>query len=194
MGMFTWLTADTGKPATPASHAGTPLTVYLLSPEGKKYQEFCYEGYGSFGGMDAHELCARMNADHLGIKDWVESATHEELQIFGAFLETGDVYRDSSGQLWACFVPDFPCLKELGIRVAKGNYGQPIDEGLPSPNQLIDHGEWVEVPRSRLGFLKFPVKIVESPELSYGDVGASRLCSIDGIVYEDDPIEECEGL
>ena len=47
---------------------GCKSTNYLMSPDGKVWKEENYEGYGVYGGKDAHALLAQTNVE--GIREW----------------------------------------------------------------------------------------------------------------------------
>ena len=61
MGMFSWLTNDTGESVTNRYTDEGALPVYLHDNEGNVWHEPDYEGYGEFGGVDYYELLAKMN-------------------------------------------------------------------------------------------------------------------------------------
>jgi hypothetical protein len=61
MGMFSWLTNDTGESVTNRYAEEGALPVYLYDNEGNVWHEPDYDGYGEFGGMDYYELLAKMN-------------------------------------------------------------------------------------------------------------------------------------
>jgi hypothetical protein len=56
MGMFSWLTNDTGESVTNRYTDEGALPVYLHDNKGNVWYEPDYEGYGEFGGMDYYEL------------------------------------------------------------------------------------------------------------------------------------------
>jgi len=57
MGLFSYITCDTGKPIPYKS----PFTVYLVSSSGEKWKEPCYKCDGIFGGKDVFVLIVEMN-------------------------------------------------------------------------------------------------------------------------------------
>ena len=61
MGMFSWLTNDTGESVTNRYAEEGALPVYMHDDKGNVWHEPDYEGYGKFGGKDYHELLAEMN-------------------------------------------------------------------------------------------------------------------------------------
>jgi hypothetical protein len=192
MGMFSWLTADTNRSIPAAGSCRPTFPVFLLSPTGEKYKETEYEGYGVFGGVDAYDLCARVNADHLGMNEWYKAASIDERRCFGIFLSIGSVYADSNGRKWTVCTPKYPVLASKGIEIAAGNYGEPAAEGLLSPNELISSGEWKKLSTEALGLLKYPIKIVESSEMDYATVGVSSDCPNQGFFYDDDDEHDLE--
>lgn len=60
MGMFSWDTSDT-KESIGNKFSGCCRPVYMLTPTGNVLEP-AYEGYGKFGGIDAHVWLAEMNA------------------------------------------------------------------------------------------------------------------------------------
>ncbi len=60
MGFFSWKTSEGQSIAN--WHSSRPtFTVWLVLPDGTKYQEDCYDGYGEFGGKDFYEVVAGLN-------------------------------------------------------------------------------------------------------------------------------------
>lgn len=57
MGQFSWFTQDTHHRII----VGEEHTIYMTDNKGTYYAEYCYEGYGEFGGKDYYELLAEMN-------------------------------------------------------------------------------------------------------------------------------------
>jgi len=189
MGVFSWITSDT-KRSIPAWGSGrAPIPVYLLSPTGERYQETDYDGYGIFGGVDAYEMVAKWNAEHLKLIDWFKNADLEERRSLGIFLTVGSVYEDvETGQRWSVMF-NFPCFEDWDIKVAPGNYGQPIGDGLPTPNALISAKRWRILDPVDVGLLKYPIKLVQSPDISYDAVAASEPCPNQGFFYDDEDEE-----
>jgi hypothetical protein len=61
MGFYSWKTADT-KESIPCIHSDREtFPVTLLSPDGRKWLEEYYEGYGEFDGKDVYELIAELH-------------------------------------------------------------------------------------------------------------------------------------
>lgn len=179
MGHFSFVTADTHRTIPLAHHeiADPPKQVYLLMPDEEPLQVGLYQGNGVFGGIDVHEWMAQANASHLGIS--VDDWDFEERRRLGTFLDSGAVYRDAHGQLWVVCCPEFEFFARFGVKVASGNYGQPVTEGSKTPNELIDSGEWEELSPSNFGLVKYFIKLTEEP-LGYWSVPASSRSATQG--------------
>lgn len=63
MGMFSWLTGDTGRSITNNSAPEGALPVYLILPDDTWLYEEDYEGYGIFGGRDFFGLVWQLNSE-----------------------------------------------------------------------------------------------------------------------------------
>ena len=65
MGVFSWNTSDTKESIPSIRNLGDreTFTVYMLAPDGRKWVEDNYEGYGVFGGKDYYELMAELNGE-----------------------------------------------------------------------------------------------------------------------------------
>ena len=61
MGFFSWRTSDTDKSICNSFSSRDVFTVFMKDNKGNTWREDSYEGYGSFGGKDYHELVAEMN-------------------------------------------------------------------------------------------------------------------------------------
>lgn len=61
MGMFSWITQDTGRSISNTYSDRGTFKVIMLDNKGNKWVEDDYEGYGDFGGKDFYELLAEMN-------------------------------------------------------------------------------------------------------------------------------------
>lgn len=83
MGFFSWKTCDTGKPITNVYSVKGALPVWILLPDGSKYCEQAYEGYGEFAGLDFYTELAR----HTLPKSITEEASGEQLRDYGLTLE-----------------------------------------------------------------------------------------------------------
>lgn len=61
MGFFSWKTCDTHMSIANSSSERYTFCVYMITPDGRVFQELEYEGYGVFGGKDFYELLAELN-------------------------------------------------------------------------------------------------------------------------------------
>lgn len=59
MGLFSWITSDTKQ----SIRVDKEKTVFMIAPDGRYWEEKCYEGYGEFGGKDIYELIAELNGE-----------------------------------------------------------------------------------------------------------------------------------
>ena len=57
MGCFSFFTQDTDRRIV----NNVPMRVVMTDDKLNQYVEYCYEGYGVFGGKDYYELLAEMN-------------------------------------------------------------------------------------------------------------------------------------
>lgn len=62
MSYFSWNTSDTQESIPCVNSDRATFTVYLLSPDGRRWEEKCYQGDGVFGGKDAYALAAELNS------------------------------------------------------------------------------------------------------------------------------------
>jgi hypothetical protein len=77
MGFFSWKTSEGQSIANAYSERPT-FTVWMVLPDGKKYQEDCYEGYGEFGGKDVFEVISELNG--------YEGNDDEDMRSYGITL------------------------------------------------------------------------------------------------------------
>lgn len=173
MGLFTFMTAETKRPIPVVGSGAEPFVVYLLRPGEDPVRQSIYRGDGKFGGIDAYQWCGEANAPHLGMDPG--SMTSERLRQLGVFLTSGEVFRDIEGQLWVVG-HDYEFLANNSVKRAPGNFGTPVEPGGLTPNELIANGDWHEVSPDELGWLRYPIKLVEDALLEYGDVGPSLCC------------------
>jgi len=61
MGFFSWLTQDTNRSISNYFSIKPVFPVFMTDNKGQVWKEYCYEGYGVFGGKDYYELMAEMN-------------------------------------------------------------------------------------------------------------------------------------
>lgn len=73
MGFFSWKTSE-GK-SIPNIYSGRPtFTVFMVLPNGERFEEASYEGYGEFGGKDYYAALSEING---GNGDKMDGITKE---------------------------------------------------------------------------------------------------------------------
>ena len=75
MGFFSWKTSDTNRSISNTYSVRGTFRVIMLMPNGDKFVEEDYEGYGIFGGIDFYEAVYELNKDnpkfeHITSRDW----------------------------------------------------------------------------------------------------------------------------
>lgn len=63
MGCFSWKCSDSGRSICASGNLGNFSTfpVVMIAPDGRRWVEKDYDGYGRFGGKDIYELVAELN-------------------------------------------------------------------------------------------------------------------------------------
>ena len=61
MGFYSWMTADTKESIANRHSNRCVFSVVMVLPDGRKFLEENYEGYGKFGGKDYYEALAEIN-------------------------------------------------------------------------------------------------------------------------------------
>lgn len=61
MGFFSWKTSDTDRSISNNSSIRGTFPCVMIAPDGRKWVETDYEGYGVFGGKDFYNLVAELN-------------------------------------------------------------------------------------------------------------------------------------
>ena len=61
MGFFSWKTSDTNRSITNTYSGRGTFRVIMLMPNGDKFIEEDYEGYGVFGGIDFYDAVYELN-------------------------------------------------------------------------------------------------------------------------------------
>ena len=61
MGFFSW--KSEGRSISNVHSIRGAYTVYMVAPDGRRWREDAYEGYGEFGGKDFYELLAELNGE-----------------------------------------------------------------------------------------------------------------------------------
>lgn len=64
MGFFSWKTSDTNRSITNVYSSRGTFEVTMLMPNGDKFTEDAYEGYGIFGGVDFYDAVYELNKDN----------------------------------------------------------------------------------------------------------------------------------
>tara|TARA_R110000751_G_scaffold142552_1_gene245970 strand:- start:36 stop:380 length:345 start_codon:yes stop_codon:yes gene_type:complete len=72
MGFFSWKTSNTNKSISNSHSERGSFPVVMVAPNGERWVEKNYDGYGEFGGKDYYELLAELNGgetrgDGIGI-------------------------------------------------------------------------------------------------------------------------------
>jgi hypothetical protein len=75
MGFFSWKTSDTNRSISNVYSGRGTFKVTMLMPNGEKFTENEYEGYGIFGGVDFYDAVYELNKDnpkfeHITSRDW----------------------------------------------------------------------------------------------------------------------------
>jgi len=160
MGFFSWKTSDTNRSIANVYSGRSVFVVYMITRDGKHWEEDAYEGYGIFGGKDYYELLAEIN----GMK------TREE----GISLELGTSAITNRKTIYQASGIDF------------FNWDNDIIHEGKSANELIDEG-WIKAHISYKGVI--PVKLVEElPSKRNWKVEFDRLpnperCEYQGFFY-----------
>lgn len=181
MGCFSWRTADTDESIGVAlsGHPNAGRTVYLLQPGGEApIQEYSYDGYGSFGGVDAHEWLAKHN---LSQKVW-RGMDEDSTRCLGISLESESVLVDpQTGAIWSIY-DDHRDI--VGGFYFDGRWNEIMPGYDQSPNALMESGRLVSTPICDLFEIKFPLKFSFSREARYEDLPASRVCADQGFFFK----------
>ena len=64
MGFFSWKTSDTNQSISNTYSSKGTFRVIMLMPNGDKFIEDDYEGYGVFGGIDFYDAVYELNKDN----------------------------------------------------------------------------------------------------------------------------------
>lgn len=172
MGMFSWKTSDTKQ----SIRVGSSRPVYLLQPgDLPAIEEPCYQGYGEFGGVDAHVWLARMNVPAAKDMD------HESQRLMGIAIEFGGVLKDvESGDFWH-IINDCRCL--VPGRFFAGRYDDPIpDLGGASANDLVADKRLVKHNICDLMAIRYPLKFSFNSSADYESLPAAVECPDQGFL------------
>jgi len=80
MGFFSWKTSDTNRSISNVHSSRGAFKVIMLMPNGDKFVEEDYEGYGVFGGIDFYDAVYELNKDNPNFADII-SAEREKRSI-----------------------------------------------------------------------------------------------------------------
>lgn len=89
MGFFSWKTAE-GQSIANAYSSRPTFTVWMVMPDGTKYEEDRYGGDGIFGGKDFYEAVAELNG-------YAGSSDEEDMRGYGIGLFFGDAAGERKG-------------------------------------------------------------------------------------------------
>lgn len=157
MGQFSWLDCCNKRPIV----TGLKKPSYLLVPEefrgtyGDKIKENAYNGYGSFGGVDAYELVALMNRDYL-TKEHLIVPKREEYSDKGiteGYFESAMRRYEARCKKLADFTN-----KELSDVQMQEKYGN---------DYLREIGIDIACYDEQNAVLKYPIKITYNPDAVY---------------------------
>jgi len=162
MGFFSWKTSDT-KETIWNRYTNNCRGVYLLCPDGKHIYEPAYEGYGVFGGVDAHVWLAEHNLDTSGMSE-------EQKRNAGINLFCGDYYLEKeTGIKWV-----YGSTMIDGSKSFKGNFETVQDEFSMTPNQAISSGLLEKRPIAELFDIKYPLKFSFNKKAKYDELPAAE--------------------
>lgn len=189
MGFFSWLTCDTGESIANV-HSGRPTrTVYLLQPGGlPPIREDAYDGYGEFGGVDAHVWLARANRHMIRRPQAeVDALDDEALRAIGIALDCGNYYVDSEDGSRHSVFHASARLIDPSIRHHGVTYDVPIAHfGGRTANELVAEGRLVATRFDCDVALKFS----HDPNAVHEDLPPSASCPDQGFFYGDGDDDE----
>jgi len=182
MGFFSWNTADTNESISNIHSDRGARPVYLLQPDGKPaILEDAYNGYGVFGGKDAHIWLMETNAEVLGVS--LNSLTTEQIRGMGISLDCGTFCVDTeTGENWIIYHADGRAL--IRANYFAGMYSDMIPQFGSTANELIQSGRFVKRNIRDVCTITYPLKFSFDPEAVYEDLPASTSCDSQGFFYE----------
>lgn len=171
MGMFTWRLLDTQEPLRLGDVA------YLLRPGASPLSTGSYDGYGTFGGWDAHSLlgwtnfgpeAARRDPDAEGLQQWLDLSNdaRESYRHLGIHIESrGSLCCDvHTGTLYAFQPSGLEYVSGIEPQPFTGNYGTPeAAYGGLTPNDLLAEGNWVATALDEVVDVPYPLRITREP-------------------------------
>ena len=202
MGQFSWIYSDTNKQLINNRIADT----YLLVPPpfqkyyGKAIHEYCYDGYGNFGGLDVYELIAEWNKDYLSA-DMLEEVP--QLEEYGGLwsFEKEKMRADGLSEEEIARRDNEARIEhyEEGIKI----YNQTVEmlnDYKKSKSDRVMYRKYIEDWKRSIGIdiacgdernerLPFPIKIT-TKELEYDDVAPSKSDPNQGWLTNDDEEED----
>ena len=119
---------------------GCQSTNYLMSPDGKVWKEENYEGYGVYGGKDAHALLAQTNVE--GIREWY-SHPSADMPNMKDWEPTGDDDDDRSVGIDMCYGKWRKTHEEIakmvddGITITKDNIYHYSNDFIKNPLRIV---------------------------------------------------------
>lgn len=177
MGFFSWKTADSRATIwnvyAEAEGGGRCRPVYMLRHDGAEpHFEPAYEGYGTFGGVDAFVHLARMN-----LPDDVQAEMDEDtLRTVGCAYEGGYYENVADGSKHQFFHSGAEIIDPT-ITFHGVTYDVPIEAlGGRTPNEMIADGSMVE----RQFPIARPLKFSFRREAEYDTLPASETCDTQG--------------
>ena len=84
MGFFSWKTSDTNRSISNTYSSRGTFKVIMLMPNGDKFVEEDYEGYGVFGGIDFYDAVYELNKNNPKFAD--EMSAERERRDIGITL------------------------------------------------------------------------------------------------------------
>jgi hypothetical protein len=178
MGFFSFQTSDTKTSIyNVQSQLFADRPVFMLQPMGRSpIRESAYEGYGVFGGIDAHEWLFNTNARSFGLDP--NDFTADERRIMGISLELGSVSQDiETGELWSNMTDMRPFI---GGEYFPGTYADPIPRYFKSLNELKSEGRLRSVEICDLIDIPYPLKFSFDYMAEYDALPAAKPCPHQG--------------
>ncbi|MFW6046761.1 MAG: hypothetical protein ACOCP4_03115 [Candidatus Woesearchaeota archaeon] len=167
-----------------------------MQPDGKEpIYEPEYDGYGNFGGVDAHEWLALNNLPKDVLMKLDKDENLKSLRSAGIDLSFGKIFKDKeTGKLWTVFRKSFLSLMNKDIEHFTGTYSEIIPEIGKTPNELIENGRFIKFPVNEFIRIKKPLKFSFNENAKYEELPASKDCPNQGYFLDYDYDEEVPGM